>query len=205
MIFREIVCERLQALKQVTYICEKTFHIMIEKYKSQIIQGIGVMSGVEIISALLMIILGAEFAVSNWWLGISLGIVSIVVFVFISKSIRTSNEGFISFKELFVALLLIAVCSSLITSVFDVLGRTVLATEFYEDVDRLAMEKGLEMAQEFGAPDEQLEKMYTEFEAEQSKSSFSKMIGTFIKGTIFWLILSLIISAIVKKNKPEFE
>ena len=76
--------------------------------------------------------------------------------------------------------------------------------EFREALNQEAAAMAEKMMRKVGAPESQIEASMDKMMSENNYS-LGKQSVSFAFGCIFWFLMALIISAIIKKKKPEFE
>ena len=132
----------------------------------------------------------------KWWFGILFLILFIVALIFISRGLRKSNGGFITFGKLFQSLFIAMIISSIISTGFNLLLYKVIDPELETTLRTAMIESTTEMLQGFGMSDDDIEKATSKMQ-EQSFSPDGKQFAGII---IFSLIISLIFAAVYKKK-----
>jgi hypothetical protein len=134
------------------------------------------------------------------WVSITAGLlITIIILVLACKEFRTLNNGFITFGEgLGLSMLVIAV-SSLISNAFNQLYVNVIdagmkgkITDFQE-----------EMYIKQGLSQEQIDMAMQQTERFNNPSM--QFLFSMLGALLFGFIISLIIAAVMKKNRPVFE
>jgi hypothetical protein len=155
-----------------------------------------------VISALATIILSTAINISGLWkvTGVSMlaFIPMIVILVLCMKEFREGNSRFMAFGEGLSVGMLMSAVSALISSLWGLIYASLIDPTFMGQI----REYQIEQMEEKGLADEQIEaamKMTEKF----SNGSMTFLFG--LLGTLFFaFIFSLIISAILKKNRPVF-
>lgn len=155
-----------------------------------------------VISALATIILSTAINISGLWkvTGVSMFafLPMIVILVLCMKEFRENNGGFMAFGEGLSIGMLTSAVSALISSLWGLVYTSIIDPTFMGQI----REFQIEQMEEKGLGDEQIEaamKMSEKF----TSGSMTFLFG--LLGTLFFaFIFSLIISAILKKNRPVF-
>ncbi|AYA35779.1 DUF4199 domain-containing protein [Hymenobacter oligotrophus] len=157
----------------------------------------GVMLGiVSIIFTAVIMMAGLE---QNTAVGLLGAVISIVFIVLAHKAFKQANGGFMSYGQGLVIGVIASVVSGVLTAVFRYIYLTFIDPE--------AMSRGMEAAraklESQGMSDEQID---------QAMAMSSKMtdgplgvVVAIVGSVIIGLLFSLIISAITKRTRPEFE
>jgi len=137
----------------------------------------------------------------NWWAGLMIFIVYIVLFIMTSSKVKKEQDGFISFKDAFTGFVLTSIISGITAVVFNLLLFNMIDPEFGEQVKELQIEKSVQMMENFGADEAIIDKSIADLEATDNYA-----IGTQVKGffmmLMFNIIIGLIVAAVMKKNPP---
>lgn len=155
-----------------------------------------------VICALATIILSTLINITGMWkiTGLSmLAFVPLIAFMAMGmKEYRTGNEGYLSFGEGLGIGMLISAISGVIGSLWGTLYTKVIDPTFTEQMKDFQIEK----FEESGMGEEQID---AAMQMTEKFSSAPLMFLFGLLGTLFFgLIISLIVSAIMKKNKPVF-
>ncbi len=157
----------------------------------------GVISG--IVSVVFTLILFLTNQIGNQALGFFPLVFAIVLIVLAMREYRSLNEGYLSFGEGFGVGALVAAIGGLISATFSTIYTTFVDTTFYE---RLA-DTMQEQWEKQGLSDVQIEQASEMTKMFQSPGLLFA-IGL-ISSVIGGIILSLIIAAIMRKNRPVFD
>ncbi|RYY24449.1 MAG: DUF4199 domain-containing protein [Chitinophagaceae bacterium] len=112
--------------------------------------------------------------------------------------------GYLSFKAALKTVFLIFIIISLLSSIFNHLLLNVIDVPFREALMQDAGVKMEKMMTKLGAPQDTIDKALNDLN-NPDNYSFGKIMLGFLWGAIVWFIVSLIIAAIIKKKRPEFE
>lgn len=148
-------------------------------------------------------ILGAEYFMSPaaW---ISSYLLPIVFAVFGAIQVKKKNDGFLNFNESLKITFGVLVITALVSSIVSYFIFNYMDVAFAERMKQLTIEKSQETMQKFGVPEAEMEKAMEKID-EQDIFSFVSIAKSFAYACILYFIEALIISAIVKKKKPELE
>lgn len=126
-------------------------------------------------------------------------IISILAIVFALKDFRKKNGGYMTYGQG----LLLGVSTMVISSILSGLF-VMLYTQFVDPtITEKMVDATLEQMSGFGIDDDTLEEQRDKILAENTP--LNQLWGALKNGLFGGLILSLIISAIMKRNRPEFE
>lgn len=117
---------------------------------------------------------------------------------------KKSLGGYMDFSEALKTIFTIFVIGSAISTGFQYVLLNFIDVPFAQALAQASAEKAAEMMEKFGAKQSDIDKSVEEILSGDSYS-FKKQFLGFALGTIWWFLLSLIISAILKKKKPAFE
>lgn len=162
----------------------------------------GLLSG--LVSILFLIVLymgGAKFFTSPIaWCGI---LIPIIFAVLACRKQKKENGGFLEFKEALKISFGVPVLSSFLYSIASYFLLNFIDTAFRESLLQATIEMTQKMMQRFGAPQDAIDKAVQQM-ITTNPWSLGKTLLSFAWFCIVWFIIALIISAIVKKKKPEF-
>ena len=158
-----------------------------------------------IISILLSVIIWAGGLIESMGLfgGAIIGILSLVLtfillFIF-AKSYRNKEcGGFISFGVVLKFTFLAVIISTIISIIYNYIFHSFIAPEYMENLMAVMQEKTMIFMESKGVPESQMDKALEKFQ--EIPSIWKTPRQTALSGIIAGGILSLIVSAIVKKN-----
>jgi len=162
-----------------------------------------IIAGIGIAYTLVAYLLNMELMV-NMWAGISLWIINFVLLIISVRAAKQAMGGFISFKNAFGTFILTFVISSLLTTVFAIVLFNVVDTEAAEELQELTIETTVSFMEKLGTPESEIEKQVANLE-ETNQFSLGSQVKGFFMGIVFYAILGLIVAAVMKKDKPQFE
>jgi ABC-type antimicrobial peptide transport system permease subunit len=115
-----------------------------------------------------------------------------------------SETGFLEFREALKISFGIMVLTSLFTTVFSYVLFNFIDTAFAESFMQVMVERTQKWMENFGTPQDQIDKAIKKMMTENQFSG-PNLFKSFMIGCIVSFLIALIIAAIVKKNKPEFD
>jgi hypothetical protein len=117
---------------------------------------------------------------------------------------RKLQGGYLSFAEALKTVFLTFVLAFFLSTIFNYVLLNYIDTGFRDQMTKATIEKVEEMMRKFGAPESEIEKAM-----ERTASPDNYTIGRTLLGygtmCILSCLVSLVIAAIIKKNKPPFE
>jgi hypothetical protein len=117
---------------------------------------------------------------------------------------RSLQGGYITFKEALKTVFTIFVISIILDSLFNYLLLNVIDVPFREAVMQDAAIKMEKFMIKMGTPQDAIDKAMDDFNNPDNFGFKKILVGVFFR-MIGWFIVALIISAIIKKKRPEFE
>jgi hypothetical protein len=139
---------------------------------------------------------GSPFAFLSWAVQIAVAVLACV-------KAKKENDGFLEFSQALKISFGVLVISTLATSIFSYVLFNFIDPSFGERMVQLTMEKTQQIMEKFGATQDSIEKAMKEITFE-NLYSLKKVFQGFMFNCIIQFLVALIISAIVKKKKPEF-
>lgn len=159
-------------------------------------------AGVAILLTIILYILGASYFVSP--IAYLSFLVPIVFAVLAGKAQKKNQGGYLKFPEALKTVFTVFVVWSFLSTVFSYILLNYIDVPFREALAQQVAEKMEQFLTWAGAPQKDIDKAVEE-SLNANNFTLKKQFLGFAQGTILWFLLSLIIAAIVKKNKPEFE
>jgi hypothetical protein len=158
--------------------------------------------GVAIVFTVILYLGGAKMFVNPIaYLGTVLPIVVCVIGVL---QIRKQHGGYLEFAEALKASFLILVIGSLLATLFHYILFNFIDVPFREALAQETAQKAEQLMRKFGAPEEKIDKAVEET-LSKNNYTIGKLLLGFVFGCIWWFIVALIVSAIVKRKRPPFE
>lgn len=117
---------------------------------------------------------------------------------------RKQQGGFLEFSQALKVTFLILVIGSLIATLFQYVLFNYIDVPFRQALMQESAAKAERMMEKFGMPQEQIDKAMEEMLNGNSYTLGRLFLG-FAFGCIWWFIVALIVSAIIKRKRPPFE
>ena len=139
-----------------------------------------------------------------WWLGIVYQwIVPIGLSFYAISAARRKLNGFISFKSAFGTSAIGLIIGTTIVVFFNALMYNLIDTDFKAEMEDKTIEFTVQLMERMGVADEQIEDSIALQEKKDQFGWKAQFMGlTFV--SVFYLLISLIVAAAMKKNNPEF-
>ena len=162
-----------------------------------------VLGSIQVALVFVSYLMGIDFMMQTWW-GVLQFLVSLGLVVYFAFEFRKMQEGYATYKESFSVLFGMYAAAGFILTFFNILLYNFIDVEFAQMAKDVIIEKTYEMMEGFGASEFMIDEAISEIEKQDSFSVESLAKGYFF-GLPVYIILSLIIAAFIKRNKPEFE
>ena len=134
-------------------------------------------------------------------IGIVQLVVMVMLLIYFTKLYRNNQlDGKISFSQAFVFGVLIVVCSSVISSLYNYIFNKFIDPDYTHRLMTMMQDKTYQWMTSKGVPEDQIDSAMKRFEDKGIPSPLETLKSSFIFGLIGGAIMSLISSAIVKKN-----
>jgi ribose/xylose/arabinose/galactoside ABC-type transport system permease subunit len=130
-------------------------------------------------------------------------LVIITFAVLASLKVRKSNEGFLEFKQALKVTFTVFAIAMLMQTIFLYILFNYIDVSFKEAVAQETMNKTEQMLRKFGMSDSKIDEAL-ESERNKDQYSFGRVMLGYAISCIIAFIFCLLISVIVKKNKPAF-
>ena len=162
-----------------------------------------VLGAIQVVMLFVSYLMGINFMMQTWW-GVLQFLVSLGLVVYFAIEFRKLQGGYTTYKESFSVLFGMYAAAGFILTFFNILLYNFIDLEFAQIAKEVIIEKTYEMMERFGASESMIDEAISDIEKQDSFS-----VGSLAKGYFFglpvYIILSLIIAAFIKSNKPEFE
>ncbi len=158
----------------------------------------GIITGLA--SGVLSILLFISGAFETVWIGIVLALaISVAGIVLAHREYKSANHGFMSYGRGLVIGTVLSVIAGLISGLIS------FAYIQFVDPGVLDRMKEMQMAmmEKFGMPEDKMEEAVAKLD--EQFTPLKQLTSGLSSGLIGGFILSLIVTAITKRNKPEFE
>ncbi|MDQ3394251.1 MAG: DUF4199 domain-containing protein [Bacteroidota bacterium] len=160
---------------------------------------------VNIIITLLIYVVDVTL-MAKWWFGLIHLVINIALILYAGFEWRKQNGGYLPFKEAFIYIFLVLLCSGIIGLIFNILLYNVIDPELSTTLTEASIEETTLMMEKFGAADDQIDDTMDKIKASMvDQFSLTGILKSFLYSLIFYVIGALIIGAIIKKSKPQFE
>ncbi len=138
--------------------------------------------------------------------GAILGLVSLVisfilVLVFAKRYRNKELGGYISFGEAFKFTMLVIIFSTIISLIYSYIFNAFIAPDYMKDLMAALQQKTMAFMESKGVPEDQMDKALKKFE--EIPTIWKSLRQTALSGLIGGAIISLIVSAIVKKKEED--
>jgi len=141
---------------------------------------------------------------TNGWISLFDFIVALTLSIIAISKAKKALGGYISFKEAFTIYFLNIIISFAIYTVFTILLFNVIDADAKEVVHQYNIEKTVQSLKDWGVDSSTIKKTVEGMKDNNSLSIGNQLLG-FPIGVAISCIIGLIIAAIMKKNKPEFQ
>jgi hypothetical protein len=159
-------------------------------------------AGVAIVFTVILYLGGAKMFVSPVaYIGV---VLPIVVCVIGGLQIKKQRGGYLEFSEALKATFLILVIGSLIATLFQFILFNYIDVSFREAMAQVTAEQAEKLMRRFGAPEDDIDKAVEET-LNKNNYTIGRLLLGFVFGCIWWFIVALIVSAIIKRKRPQFE
>jgi len=164
------------------------------------------LGGISILLFVLIYLMGIEF-MTNWWLGIGLGLMILGLYIFFSLRLKnTSGIDQISYWQAFLAILIMSAITGLMNAGYQ---RTInyLDPHLMENIQNATIQKTSAMMEKFGAPQEKIDQTIDNMQ-EKFEDAKNVTVAGMVKDTLFTLlwysVFGLIMAIFVRKTPPLF-
>jgi hypothetical protein len=162
----------------------------------------GLIAGLALVLLTTILYLGGVNAFLGYggWLGYLLLIGAAVVAPVMEKKAR---NGYLEFREALKAAFIVFVVALLLQTIFTWILMNFIDQGFRNALEQAILAKTEQLLQRFGAHQEDIDRALDRQRGRNQYALTSLLLGLCVTYVIFFLI-SLLIAAIVKKKKPEF-
>ena len=143
-----------------------------------------------------------SFMFKNWWIGFfSQWLLPIALGFYAINGARKANGGYISYKTALGVSSFGLILGTTVAVIFNVLMFNVIDTGFKALMEEETLQFTYDILEKFGADDTQIEEAIAELEKRDSFGVTSQFKGLTLV-SLFYLVISLILAAVMKKNEP---
>lgn len=164
----------------------------------------GLIGGIAMIIYTLCLYMAGIETFMNFALAFLVYAIIIAIAVMAGLKQKKLNGGYLSFAEALKTVFLTFVLAFLLSTLFNYVLLNYIDTGFRDEMTRVTIEKMETWMRKFGAPDSDIEKAL-EGASSADNYSFGKTLLGYGMMCIIFCIVSLIIAAIIKKNRPPFD
>lgn len=130
--------------------------------------------------------------------------INVAILIIAGRDLRAQQGGYLPFKEAFLSSFIIYMIGAVITTVYTILQYNVFAPEAAAALQQETINQTAQMLEGFGMDDQAIDQAMAEAEKTNPYGATSQLLALGFNALV-GLVVSLIIGAIVKKNKPEFD
>ncbi len=131
-------------------------------------------------------------------------ILFVIVMGIFSARIRKANGGYIEFKEIFGAIIIMIFISCLISYIYGIIYTKYIDPGFMDKIKNATVQ----FMEKQKVPDDKIDETVRKFDKQMAESknfNFGQTLLTYFEVCIFYCLFGLIVAAIIKKNKPVFD
>ena len=162
----------------------------------------GIVAGLAIcVLSIVLYLMGADAFLSYAWFNY---IILIVIAVLAGLAKRKANDGYLPFQEALKTVFGTMMLAMFIQTIFNYVLFNFIDVPFGEAMKQAGIDKAEQMMKSLNVPQDTIDKEIDKASKDNPHSLGSLFLGFGIFAVISFII-SLIISAIIKRNKPEFE
>ncbi|RZS75918.1 DUF4199 domain-containing protein [Pseudobacter ginsenosidimutans] len=164
----------------------------------------GLIGGIAMIVYTLCLYLVGIQAFMNF--GLAFLVYGIIIFIAVLAGLKQKKlqGGYLSFAEALKTVFLTFVLAFLLSTIFNFVLLNYIDPGFRDQMAQATMEKLEGIMRRLGAPDSDIEKAM-EGAASADNYTFAKMLLGYGTMCILFCLISLVIAAIIKKNRPPFD
>lgn len=173
-----------------------------EEKKTNALLQFGLMSSLAyLLFFVVLYLMGAESFVS--WGGYSSSVIPIVFAILGVRKVKKDNGGYITFREALKVSFGILVITAFSSMLFSYVLYNFIDPPFAESMTQVMVGQTQRMLEKMGASQDIIEKSVSKM-LDNNMFSLGQLLQSFMFSCIFMFVIAVIISAIMKKNKPEF-
>ena len=162
----------------------------------------GIVAGLAIcVLSIVLYLMGSEAFLSYAWFNY---IILIAIAVLAGLAKRKANDGYLPFPAALKTVFGTMVLAMLIQTIFNYVLFNYIDVSFGEAMKQAGIDKAEQMMKSLNVPQDTIDKEIDKAAKDNPHSLGSLFMGFGIFAIVSFII-SLIISAIIKRNKPEFE
>lgn len=173
---------------------------MKEVLKQHILKNGTVLGLILVAITLTTYLLGAEYA-TNYIISFGTLLVSIIYPIYHTRKLRTSQGGFISFKDAFTSCTGILIAAGFINIFVSIVLYNIIDPGYAMEMIDAVVNKTVAQFEQLGMDDAQIEEMIKQIE-ESTDFSPLALLKSYIFSIIFYTVFGLVVAAFTKKEEP---
>ncbi|WP_448520442.1 DUF4199 domain-containing protein [Rhodoflexus sp.] len=130
-------------------------------------------------------------------------LISIALIIYFARLLRQARGGFATFGEMFSDIFIMLMISAVAGIIFNYMLYNVIDPDLAETMKRAVIKNSESMFAKLGMSGEQVDAALAEIEKQDMSMTTGKSLQTLLGQGVFYAIISAIMAAIMKKNKPE--
>ncbi|MCS7019724.1 MAG: DUF4199 domain-containing protein [Cytophagales bacterium] len=130
-------------------------------------------------------------------------VVSVAVLIYFARLLRQARGGFASFKEMFGDIFTMLMISIVLDTIFNYILFNFIDPQLAETLKNATIKNAEAMFSKFGMSGEQVDAALAEIEKQDMSVTVTKSLQQILMLGIVCAIISAIVAAFMKKNKPE--
>ena len=140
-----------------------------------------------VIFSLTLYLIGLEIY-ANWWMGILILALIVVMMVVGGLAARKANGGLLSYKDSLISVYTVFAVASVLITVFNIVLYNFINTDLAQDVTDITIKNTIIMMEKWNLPEAQIEESIVEMEKIPEQFSISGQLLQFAKGLVIWFI-----------------
>ncbi len=130
-------------------------------------------------------------------------VISIALMVYFARLLRQSRGGFATFGEMFGDIFTMLMINALVGAIFNYILFNLIDPELATTIKNLTIKNSEAMFVKLGMSAEQIDLALAEIEKQDMSMTIGKSVQQLAVSSIIYAIISAILAAILRKNKPE--
>jgi|TARA_B110000977_G_scaffold115104_1_gene148780 hypothetical protein len=175
---------------------------MSEELKQHILKNGLTLGGILVAITAITYIGGSEL-LTNYAVSISSFVLMIAFPIYHTRSLRSANDGFISFRDAFTSCTGILIAAGFINTFASILLYNIIDPGFGVEVVDAIINKTVAQLESIGAEESLIEETIKSLEEGTSFDALNMFKG-YVFSIIFYTVFGLLVAAFTKKDKPMF-
>jgi len=176
---------------------------MKEELKQHILKNGTTLGAILVAITLTTYLLGAEYA-TNYVISISTLLITIIFPIYQTRMLRSSQDGYITFKEAFTSCTGILVAAGFINIFVSIVLYNIIDPGYAIELVDSIVNKTVTQFEQLGMEDSQIEEMISQIEQNTDFSPLA-LFKSYIFSIVFYTVFGLIVAAFTKKDQPIIE